>query len=148
MRCWRQTGGRRLGHDTVLILGAGPIGVAFAAAFAASRVTLCDPDPAARADIPARLAESIVLWRDQPPSAWDLPHADELFPAASQQYVLYGMGFAAPKQRVALAPDARLDEVRQRARALASALPANRDYLTAAATQLQAQTVREGFAGQ
>ena len=98
--------------------------------------------------IPARLAESIVLWRDQPPSAWDLPHADELFPAASQQYVLYGMGFAAPKQRVALAPDARLDEVRQRARALASALPANRDYLTAAATQLQAQTVREGFAGQ
>ena len=47
-----------MGHDTVLILGAGPIGVAFAAAFAASGVTLCDPDPAARADISARLAEA------------------------------------------------------------------------------------------
>ncbi len=47
-----------MGHDAVLILGAGPIGVAFAAAFAASGVTLCDPDPTRRSDAPARLAEA------------------------------------------------------------------------------------------
>ena len=58
MRSLPRTGGRRLGHDAVLILGAGPIGVAFAAAFAGSSVTLCDPDPTRRADIPARLAEA------------------------------------------------------------------------------------------
>ena len=95
--------------------------------------------------IPARLAEHLVLWRDQPPSAWDLPQVDEIFAAASQQYVLYGMGFAAPKQAVAPASTVRLDEVKQRARALASALPANRDYFTAAA-QVQRQAVRGGLA--
>ena len=42
----------------MLILGAGPIGVAFAAAFAGSGVTLCDPDPARRAEVPARLSDA------------------------------------------------------------------------------------------
>ncbi|MFX4435556.1 hypothetical protein ABTA38_19635, partial [Acinetobacter baumannii] len=77
---------------------------------------------------------------------WDLPQADEIFPAASQQYVLYGMGFDTPEPGAAPAPDARLGEVRQRARALVSALPANRDYFTAAAAQMQAQAVRGGLA--
>lgn len=83
------------------------------------------------ATIPARLAEALELWRDQPPSAWDFPRMDELFCAASQQYVLYGMGFPVPPG----APDApalrALAEVRQRARALAAALPSNRTYLDA-----------------
>jgi len=83
--------------------------------------------------IPARLAEQLELWRDQPPSSWDFPRVDEIFSAASQQYVLYGMGWPAPP---AAAPSpaaaARLAEVRERARALAAALPANRTYFTAA----------------
>lgn len=99
----------------------------------------------AAATIPPRLAESLVLWRDQPPSAWDLPQSDEIFPAASQQYVLYGMGFAAPQPAVP-APDPRLDEVKQRARALVSALPSNRDYLTAAAAPAQAQALQGSVA--
>lgn len=87
--------------------------------------------------IPARLAENLALWHDQPPSTWDLPRVDEIFPAASQQYVLYGMGFLAPWQAPipSSGAAARLAEVRERARALAAALPANRTYLAAAAEQ-------------
>jgi tryptophan halogenase len=48
------------------------------------------------ASIPPRLADLLRLWRDQPPSRADLPAADEIFPAASYQYILYGMGFPAP----------------------------------------------------
>lgn len=89
--------------------------------------------------IPARLAEQLTLWRDQPPSAWDFPQVDEIFSAASQQYVLYGMGFAVP---LALpteltAATARLSEVRQRARTLVAALPSNRTYFNDA-TQIRA----------
>ncbi|MXO59472.1 FAD-dependent oxidoreductase [Altererythrobacter salegens] len=90
------------------------------------------------ATIPPRLAEQIQLWRDQPPSNWDFPQVDEIFSAASQQYVLYGMGFAPPANCAASpAALARLAEVREQGRALASALPTNRTYfdnLAAAST--------------
>ncbi len=39
------------------------------------------------ATVPPRLAELLELWRDQPPSSYDLPLVDEIFPAASYQYV-------------------------------------------------------------
>ena len=83
--------------------------------------------------IPARLAEQLILWRDQPPSSWDLPQVDEIFSAASQQYVLYGMGYPLPAMAfdgptADFAP--RLAEVAERGRALAAALPTNRSYLT------------------
>ncbi len=100
--------------------------------------------------IPARLAENLALWRDQPPSGWDLPRIDEIFPAASQQYVLYGMGFPGPKQAITPLPaaTARLADVRERARALAAALPANRTYLAAAAVQARPQAANGEFATQ
>lgn len=92
---------------------------------------LAQRDPAS---VPLRLAEYLELWRDQPPSVWDFPRMDELFCAASQQYVLYGMGFAVPEGATAHSGGAteRLTDVRQRARALAAALPTNRTYLDAA----------------
>ena len=43
--------------------------------------------------IPPELQESLELWRYQSPKYQDLPLADELFPAASYRYVLYGMNF-------------------------------------------------------
>lgn len=43
--------------------------------------------------IPQRLSELLQLWRFQPPSRRDLNHIEEIFPSASYQYVLYGMGF-------------------------------------------------------
>lgn len=43
--------------------------------------------------IPIELQELIKLWRHQPPSRHDFTDAEEVFPSASYQYVLYGMGF-------------------------------------------------------
>tara|TARA_A100001391_G_scaffold119169_2_gene80960 strand:- start:16230 stop:17780 length:1551 start_codon:yes stop_codon:yes gene_type:complete len=98
------------------------------------------------ATIPPRLAEQLQLWRDQPPSNWDFPQVDEVFPAASQQYVLYGMGFPVPRGAAehADAPSlARLREVREQARGMAAALPTNRAYfdnLAATASNQQPTT--------
>ena len=43
--------------------------------------------------IPDRLKELLVLWRHQVPNKYDFPLAEEMLPAASWQYILYGMGF-------------------------------------------------------
>jgi len=43
--------------------------------------------------IPNSLQEMLSLWRYQAPSKYDIPQANPLFPAASYQYVLYGMHF-------------------------------------------------------
>jgi hypothetical protein len=83
------------------------------------------------ATMPSRLAELIELWRDQPPTSYDLPLAEEIFPAASYQYVYYGMRGAIP-QRLPPAESLmrrQVNQVRERARALTSALPTNRAYL-------------------
>jgi tryptophan 7-halogenase len=80
------------------------------------------------ATIPARLADLVRLWSDQPPSTYDFPLAEELFPAASYQYVYYGMGGPVPPILRDQAP--RLTgAVRQRERGLLAALPSNRAYL-------------------
>lgn len=90
------------------------------------------------ASIPPRLAELLRLWRDQPPSRADFPMIDEIFPAASYQYVLYGMGFPPPPfPHHAIAVDggersrALLAQIDQRRRALVAGLPTNRTYLDA-----------------
>lgn len=100
--------------------------------------------------IPPRLAEQLTLWRDQPPSAWDFPRVDEIFSAASQQYILYGMGFPTPSKPIApsISALARLSEVRERARALAAALPTNRTYLSAAIPTVPAKADHGEFVRQ
>ena len=50
-------------------------------------------DNQAAASIPDRLAELIELWKYQPPSRYDFIENEEVFPSASYQYVLYGMGY-------------------------------------------------------
>lgn len=40
-----------------------------------------------------RLRELLALWRTRAPSRRDFPRIEEIFPSASWQYVLYGMGF-------------------------------------------------------
>lgn len=89
-----------------------------------------------RADgtIPDRLAHLIRLWRDQPPSLHDFDSVEEVFPAASYQYVLYGMGAATPPPGVMRAEDTdavaqRIEQVARRARTLAASLPTNRAAL-------------------
>lgn len=90
---------------------------------------LAQRDPA---HMPPRLAAMLQLWRDQPPSVWDFPRVSEIFSAESHQYILYGMGYPVPADMpVSERAAALLAENRQRARALAAALPRNRDYLDA-----------------
>jgi tryptophan 7-halogenase len=90
-----------------------------------------------RADsIPERLAELLRLWHDQPPSTFDLPEMDEIFPAASYQYVIYGMGYPGPRpgpltQSSQADLSGALRTVGDRSRALGSVLPTNRAYLDA-----------------
>jgi len=43
--------------------------------------------------IPNRLRELLTLWRYQEPTFNDFTEIEEVFPAASYQYILYGMGF-------------------------------------------------------
>ncbi|TPG56471.1 tryptophan halogenase family protein [Sphingomonas glacialis] len=84
------------------------------------------------ASIPPRLAELLALWANRPPTRADFPMIDELFPAASYQYILYGMGAHVPgpgpfdaHKPVPLAP------IAQRTRSMVATLPPIRAYLGA-----------------
>lgn len=48
----------------------------------------CNPET-----IPESLQEDLAIWKTRGPTSNDFDSAIELFPAASYQYVLYGMGF-------------------------------------------------------
>ena len=43
--------------------------------------------------IPDSLAELLEIWKYQAPSRFDLIQNEEIFPSASYQYILYGMGY-------------------------------------------------------
>jgi tryptophan 7-halogenase len=98
--------------------------------------------------IPLRLAEQLALWREQPPSSWDFPQIDEVFPAASHHYVLYGMGFPCPPQqgKPSAVAVSRLADVRDRSRALTAALPTNRTYLSAVAVEPKVHALQGAMA--
>ena len=85
-------------------------------------------DPATISD---ELRHLLLLWQDQPPSTYDFPLAEEMFPAASYQYIYFGMMGGAPA--VARGADTEagplLTQVREKGRTLAAALPSNRSYL-------------------
>lgn len=57
--------------------------------------------------VPERLREQLLLWRHQPPSRYDFHRVEEVFPSASYQYVLYGMGFRPDPSR----PPRRSDDL-------------------------------------
>ncbi len=88
---------------------------------------------------PASLRDKLVLWQQQAPWHDDAPRVDELFPSASYQYVLYGMGFRPAfaaargaalrreRERVTQALQANAEKVRQ----MRKALPTNRELLNA-----------------
>jgi len=85
------------------------------------------------ASIPERLRELLQLWRARPPSRRDFSRIEEVFPSASWQYILYGMGFtheAAPRasDRPDLADEAFREAARLTGRML-PALPSNRELL-------------------
>lgn len=85
--------------------------------------------------VPARLREQLQLWRHRAPSRYDLFRVDEIFPSASYQYILYGMGFR-PDARIA-PPHAReveraedgIREASELARRMLPALPGHREMI-------------------
>jgi tryptophan halogenase len=61
--------------------------------------------------IPQRLQDLLLLWRHQSPWFHDeFDRIEEVFPAASYQYVLYGMGFKTEIEPAALSATARVAE--------------------------------------
>ncbi len=89
-----------------------------------------------RADsIPERLQEQLTLWRHRPPSRYDLQRIEEVFPSASYQYILYGMGFR-PKHASAMrhsnnpaVADSFFRETAHMTGKMLAALPSNRELI-------------------
>jgi tryptophan halogenase len=85
--------------------------------------------------IPDRLRELLLLWQYQSP--WfddEFDRIEEVFPAASYQYVLYGMGFRTNVEAATLQSDARMAERAMRENAmqterLRAGLPRHRDLI-------------------
>lgn len=85
--------------------------------------------------IPNHLRELLMLWRHQSPSRYDLCRIDEVFPSASYQYVLYGMGFR-PEQRATVrradntaVANRYFQETTALTRKMLAALPSNRNLI-------------------
>ena len=82
--------------------------------------------------IPDSLQEQLNLWQYQSPYHYDNDGVDELFPSASMQYILYGMGFVTEnvknKKRINQSNLAEqlFKENAQRSQQLASILSSNR----------------------
>lgn len=92
-------------------------------------------DHAAAEHIPQRLRDLLTLWRHRPPSRRDFDRVEELFPSASYQYVLYGMGFR-PEPGASTQPPQSADvadgffrEAAALTRRMLPALPSNRDLV-------------------
>lgn len=88
----------------------------------------------AQASIPDSLRDLLQLWRHQPPSRYDLTRAEEVFPSASYQYILYGMGFR-PQLRSGRAADEAAEaavyfrEAADLAQRMLPALPGHRELI-------------------
>ncbi|MFG6490294.1 tryptophan halogenase family protein [Roseateles sp. BYS78W] len=90
-------------------------------------------DHRAAATQPDSLRELLQLWAHRTPSRNDFYRAEEVFPAASYQYVLYGMQFQpAPRplraDRLAAARS-RMNDVTTMTRRLLGGLPRHRDLI-------------------
>jgi hypothetical protein len=85
--------------------------------------------------ISERLRELLELWQYRAPSRQDFYQIDEIFPAASYQYVLYGMGFRTRFRESSQAGEAgrkarrKLEENRVQTRKMLQGLPTNRELL-------------------
>jgi len=92
-------------------------------------------DNRARETIPDRLADLLLLWRHQPPWLYEeFDRADEVFPAASYQYVLYGMGFRTEIEPETLVEqrtiaERALRETAMQTERLRATLPRHRDLI-------------------
>ena len=85
------------------------------------------------AEVPERLGQLLTLWRHRAPSRSDFYRIEEVFPAGSYQYILYGMGFrteySRPQPHEAAQADAYFREAATLTQRMLAGLPSNRDLL-------------------
>ena len=94
-------------------------------------------DNRAATSIPENLSEQLSLWRDRSPWHQDAGAVDDLFPTASYQYILYGMGFSTmPRHTGSHHQEQRRRQASElfqknaaKAAQLQQALPGNRELL-------------------
>ena len=85
--------------------------------------------------ISERLKEQLMLWEHQFPCDNDFENSLEIFPAASYQYVLYGMGFKTKANPMGLsaqsmqAAQQQFEKNLMQTNTLTSSLPSNRELL-------------------
>jgi len=90
----------------------------------------------ARESIPDSLRECLEYWRNHCPWHEDFAHREEVFSAASYQYILYGMGFQTASASWLLndrdrnSAREKMNETAQYAKSLAASLPGNRELLS------------------
>ncbi len=90
----------------------------------------CDP-----ATIPESLREQLKIWEYNIPSSFDSHLREEIFSAASVQYILYGMGFKTDISRFPKVDAAtnfaqqQFDEVQKNIERFVPLMPTNRDLL-------------------
>ena len=93
-------------------------------------------DNRARASIPDTLRDYLEYWQDHCPWQEDFAHREEVFSAASYQYILYGMGFKThPASWLLNEVDRtrareKMNETANHAKALSASLPSNRQLLS------------------
>ena len=91
-------------------------------------------DNRAPESVPERLRELLSLWRYRAPMRGDFPRIEEVFPTASWQYVLYGMGWrndaGATRRADGALADRYFREAADLTRRMLPALPANRELLS------------------
>lgn len=88
-------------------------------------------DAASADHVSDRLKEDLELWRHQAPWKAEFDSLEEAFPAASYQYVLYGMGFNTRGSEAVLNGAAEaINSVTHEAQLLSSKLESNRDILS------------------
>ena len=96
--------------------------------------------------VPERLKELMALWQYQPPSFNDFTEIEEVFPAASYQYVLYGMGYktspraTTSRQSNELLAEQYIQENKQLIKKYLGGLPSNRELINYLVSQYQQQT--------
>ena len=94
-------------------------------------------DCRAAASCPEELGDKLALWQQQPPWHDDAPRVDELFPSASYQYVLYGMGFRPEYNYLGQSEleqerprvERLVQEKEEKARQMSRLLPTNRELI-------------------
>lgn len=85
--------------------------------------------------MPEQLQQQLLLWAQRPPYFNDLIQVEEIFPSASYQYVLYGMGFKSNVSGVVKTSDnvnLGLEKIKdnfEKSRKYVSLLPSNRELI-------------------